>query len=216
MPDGNPIEQPPLQPELPPEIPTQPPNLPEGPTPSRKGGWKWAFASVIVIAVVAGGIFIYGGNPAEPNHSGPTAAFVLDGIDTPTGWFLLVESDTPENATGLLEGKFSLIQKRENDAGDLSSVFSNAWLFDNSSNAKAFEEALLNKTAVGNYTSLPTGDLEGCNGILRPFPAGGDWAFIICRDGNLVWEIDSRSTIRAARLYAPMFANEMMNKIKGG
>lgn len=216
MPEEAPMqpEEQPLQPELPPEIPTEPPGLPEGPTPSRKGGWKRALAAIIVIAVVAGGVFVFGGKLMEPNYHGPTAAFILSGEDVPTGWFLMQRTNLTEEAAGFVDGSVSLIEKQENAGEDVSTVFSYAWLFNDSSSAKVFEESLWKEETLGNYSELNVDDIEGCRGLVKPFPLDGDWAFVFCRNGNLVWKVESRSTIKAAHLYAPMFVNAVAEKIK--
>ena len=215
MPEEQPLEQPvqPDIPSMPPGIPQGPPEMPSGPVPERKKGWKMALAAIIVIAAVAGGLSIFGEQLMEPNHSGPTAAFVLSGEDLPTGWFIAKKANLTENATGFVSGDVTLSQRNE-QGGEVSTVFSYAWLFNDTRNAESFRQAVWDKTATGNYTLMSVKNLEGCDGLVKPFPFQGDWAYVVCRSGNLVWKVESRSTISAAHLYAPMFAGAVSEKLK--
>ncbi|MFH0829745.1 MAG: hypothetical protein V1887_01115 [Candidatus Aenigmatarchaeota archaeon] len=210
MPEEAPMQ--PDIPEMPPGVPQGPPEMPSGPVPERKKGWKMALAAIIVIAAVGGGMFAFGEKLTGPNYSGPTAAFVLSGEDLPTGWFIAQKMNQTEDATGFISGYVTLSQKNEN-SGEVSTVFSYAWLFNDTKNAESFRQSLWDKAATGNYTELSVKNIEGCSGILKPFPVQGDWAYVICRNGNLVWKVESRSTISAAHLYAPMFAGAVSEKV---
>ena len=210
MPEEVPMQ--PDIPEMPPGVPQGPPEMPSGPVPERKKGWKMALAAIIVIAAVGGGMFAFGEKLTGPNYSGPTAAFVLSGEDLPTGWFISQKVNLTENVTGFVSGYVTLSQKNEND-GEVSTVLSYAWLFNDTRNAEAFRKIVWDKAATGNYTELSVKNIEGCSGILKPFPVQGDWAYVICRNGNLVWKVESRSTISAAHLYGPMFAGVVSEKL---
>jgi hypothetical protein len=197
-------------PEMPqpqgPEIPIQPPK-------EEKGGNGKLLAAIIVILAVAGGAYYYTNFMTEPNYKGPTGAMVLIGGDLPDGWWVADHANVSTQATGLLEGTTTLSKKLEGQ-GSASTVFSWTWLFNSSDTAEAFYTQIIKEAAVGQYSEFDPGtELKGCSAIVKPLPVGGDWAFVTCRTGNLVWEVESRSTISAAHLYAPTFAQTMAKKV---
>jgi hypothetical protein len=200
-------------PEMPqpqgPEIPIQPPK-------EEKGGNGKLLAAIVIVLAVAGGAYYYMNFMTEAHYNGPTGAMVLTGADLPTGWWLSDKANVSTEAPGLVEGTATLSKKLEG-GNDASTMFSWTWLFNSSSMANEFYKQITKESMTGDYRDFNPGDgLEGCNAIVKPLPptgSSGDWTFITCRSGNLVWEVESRSTIGAAHLYAPSFAKEMAKKV---
>lgn len=197
-------------PEMPqpigPEIPIQPPK-------EEKGGQGKLLAAIVIILAVAGGAYYYTNFMIEAHYNGPTGAMVLTGADLPTGWWLSDRANVSTEAPGLVEGTATLSKKLEG-GNDASTMFSWTWLFNSSVMAKSFYDQINKESMTGDYRDFnPGDDLTGCSAIVKPLPTGGDWAFVTCLSGNLVWEVESRSTINAAHLYAPTFAKEMAKKV---
>jgi hypothetical protein len=197
-------------PEMPqpqgPEIPIQPPK-------EEKDGHGKLLAAIVIILAVAGGAYYYMNFMTEAHYNGPTGAMVLTGADLPTGWWLSDKANVSTEAPGLVEGTATLSKKLEG-GNDASTMFSWTWLFNSSVMAKSFYDQITKESMTGDYRDFnPGDDLKGCIAIVKPLPTGGDWAFVTCLSGNLVWEVESRSTISAAHLYAPSFAKEMAKKV---
>ncbi len=211
VPAGIPVTQPPKTPA------PQVAEVKEEPKPEKRKGKHRLVFSAVVIILLAGAAYYFSQNLSEPSFSGPSGAFVLGGADLPRGWVLQKKDNTMvgSDIVGFIDGSETLSKKIEGDGGVASTVFSRSWKFDNATNAQTFFGYLINDTRTGNFTEFDV-DIEGCTGTKVPFPIGGDRAYVGCRTGNLVWEVESRSMIGAAYLYAPLFAKVVEKKIAAG